>query len=143
MKQLIMTLLLGGASLGASAQSYEYLTFQKVSGDEFSMAIDHLKITFDQGNLTATDGSKTVSVTLNDMNKMFFTATPTAIDQATTDEATQVAANIVNGQLHVTAPMGSKVCVYDMGGRQVNAQHLTKGTYLVRINNTTLKVLAQ
>lgn len=107
------------------------------------MAIDHLKITFDQGNLTATDGSKTVSVTLNDMNKMFFTATPTAIDQATTDEATQVAANIVNGQLHVTAPMGSKVCVYDMGGRQVNAQHLTKGTYLVRINNTTLKVLAQ
>lgn len=143
MKQLIMTLLLGGISLSASAQSYEYLTFQKVSGDEFSMAIDHLKITFDQGNLTATDGSKTVSVALNDMNKMFFSVLPTAIDQATANNSEQVAATIVNGQLHVTAPTGSKVCVYDIDGRQVNAQHLTKGTYLVRINNTTLKVLAQ
>lgn len=143
MKQLIMTLLLGGISLGASAQSYEYLTFQKASGDEFSMAIDHLKITFDQGNLTATNGSKTISVALTDMNKMFFASSPTAIDQATANEAEQVAATIVNGQLQVTAPMGSNVCVYDMSGRQVNAQHLTKGTYLVRINNTTLKVLAQ
>lgn len=143
MKQLLMTLALGTVALTASAQSYEYLTFQQTNGNEFSMNIDHLKITFADGNMIATDGTKTQSVALTDMNKMFFSLTPTAINTPTLAANKQVAASIVNGQLHVTAPAGSQVRVFTLDGRQVGTNHLTHGSYLVRINNLTLKVLAK
>lgn len=138
-----MALLLSGAALTASAQSFEYLTFKKVNGDEFSMGIDHLKITFNDGILTATDGNKTQTVALNEMSKMFFSLTPTAIEQTAVATNEQIEATIVNGKLKVKAPAGSNVQVYSIDGRQMNAQHLTKGTYLVRINDKTLKVLAK
>lgn len=143
MKKLFLSLLLGGFALTAAADN-NYMVFQKTSGDAFSLGIDHLKITFADGNMTATDGTNSFSVPLTEMSKMYFSAEPTTgIAQATTAVADEVNATIVNGQLHVTAPAGSRVSVYGIDGREVNANHLVQGTYLVRINNTTLKVLAR
>lgn len=141
MKNIILSLLLSGVSLTAAADN-DYMMFQKTNGEEFSLSVDHLKITFANGAMNATDGTNSVSVALTEMKKMYFSATPTTgIAQATTADA--VSATIENGQLHVTAPAGSRVSVYSLDGRQVGTQHLTKGTYLVRINQTTLKVLAR
>lgn len=143
MKKTLLSLLFGGVALTAAADN-DYMVFQKTSGEEFSLNVDHLKITFSDGVMNATDGTKSFSVALTEMNKMFFSATPTTgIVQATTVAADEVSATIENGQLHVTAPVGSRVRVYGVDGREVNANHLTQGTYLVRINNTTLKVLAR
>lgn len=142
MKNIILSLLLGGVSLTAAADN-DYMMFQKTNGEEFSLSVDHLKITFANGAMNATDGTNSVSVALTEMKKMYFSATPTTgiVQAATATDA--VSATIENGQLHVTAPAGSRVSVYSLDGRQVGTQHLTKGTYLVRINQTTLKVLAR
>lgn len=143
MKKLFLSILWGGVALTAAADN-DYMVFQKTSGEEFSLNVDHLKITFANGTMNATDGTKSFSVALTEMNKMFFSATPTTgIAQATMAATEEVSATIENGQLHVTAPMGSRVSVYSLDGRQVGTNHLAKGTYLVRINNTTLKVLAR
>ncbi len=143
MKNIILSLLLSGVSLTAAADN-DYMMFQKTNGEEFSLSVDHLKITFANGAMNATDGTKSVSVALTEMNKMYFSATPTTgIAHATAATTDAVSATIENGELHVTAPAGSRVSVYSLDGRQVGTQHLTKGTYLVRINQTTLKVLAR
>lgn len=143
MKNIILSLLLSGVSLTAAADN-DYMMFQKTNGEEFSLSVDHLKITFANGAMNATDGTKSVSVALTEMNKMYFSATPTTgIAQTTAATTDAVSATIENGELHVTAPAGSRVSVYSLDGRQVGTQHLTKGTYLVRINQTTLKVLAR
>lgn len=143
MKKSFLSLLLGGVALTAAADN-DYMVFQKTSGEEFSLNVDHLKITFADGAMNATDGTKSFSVALTEMNKMFFSATPaTGIAQTTTVAADEVSATIENGQLHVTASAGSRVSVYSLDGRQIGTHHLSKGTYLVRINDTTLKVLAR
>lgn len=143
MKKFFLSLLLGGVALTAAADN-DYMVFQKTNGEEFSLNVDHLKITFADGAMNATDGKNSFSVALSDMNKMFFSANPTmGIEQATTATSDEVSATIENGQLHVTAPVGSRVSVYSLDGRQVGTRYLAEGTYLVRINNTTLKVLAR
>lgn len=143
MKKFFLSLLLGGVALTAAADN-DYMVFQKTNGEEFSLNVDHLKITFADGAMNATDGKNSLSVALSDMNKMFFSASPTmGIEQATTATSDEVSATIENGQLHVTSPAGSRVSVYSLDGRQVGTRYMAKGTYLVRINNTTLKVLAR
>lgn len=106
------------------------------------MSIDRLKITFANDNLVATNGTETFTAPVADMSKMFFSTTPTAVNTVVTD-ANGLHASVVNGRLKVNAPAGSRVSVYSIDGRQVGTAHLTKGTYLVRVNNQTLKVLAQ
>lgn len=106
------------------------------------MSIDKLKITFANDNLVATNGTETFTAPVADMSKMFFSVTPTAVNTIAAN-ANGLHASIVNGHLKVNAPAGSRVSVYSIDGRQVGTAHLTKGTYLVRVNNQTLKVIAQ
>ena len=142
MKQLLSALLLCAAALPASAQSYDYLTFKKTTGEETSLSIDKLKITFANDNLVATNGTETFTAPVADMSKMYCSTTATAISTIAAN-ANGLCAAIVNGQLKVNAPAGSRVSVYSIDGRQVGTTHLAKGSYLVRVNNQTLKVVAQ
>ena len=136
----ILTLLFCASAITASAQSYDFLTFQKSTGTETSLRSDHVKITFEGGNLVATNGSETFRAPLNEMAKMFFSNTATGIQSVNTSDD----ASIVNGHLSTNAPVGSRICVIGMDGRQLNPNApISKGTYLVRINNTTFKVVAQ
>ncbi len=139
----ILTLLFCASALTVSAQNYNFLTFQKSSGSETSLKADHVKITFEEGNLVATNGSETFSAPLSKMGKMFFSDTATSIETVETN-AEALTASIVNGQLRTNAPVGSRISVFSLDGRLLNAQTpISRGTYLVRINNTTLKVVAQ
>lgn len=51
--------------------------------------------------------------------------------------------SVVDGKLQVNAPEGTKVDVYAVDGRKVNADNLVKGTYVVRIHNKSVKVLVK
>lgn len=142
MKHLLSTLVLALAATAAQAQSYNYLTFEKADGTQQSLATVHTVITFAGGNLTATDRTgASFTAPLSEMSRMFFSAEATGIAHVA-QNASEVKAIIVNGTLHVNAPKGSTVEVYSLDGRKVNANGLNHGTYLVRVNNTTLKVMA-
>ena len=124
----ILTLLFCASALTVSAQNYKFLTFQKSSGSEKSLKADH---------------ASRMQSSLSQMGKMFFSDTATSIETVETN-AEALTASIVNGQLRTNAPVGSRISVFSLDGRLLNAQApISRGTYLVRINNTTLKVVAQ
>lgn len=128
-------------SATASAQSYSYLTLRKAVGDETSLKVDGLKITFSNGQLVAANGEETVSVPLSEMGSMYFSAQPTAI--VSTSVAAGFEARIVNGTLHASAPAGVKVKVYSIDGRLMPATGLQPGAYVVKAGSQTLKVMAR
>lgn len=133
-------LLLGVAT--ASAQSYDYLVLQKANGNTVDLKVDGLKLTFEKGNLVASynDAAET-TVSLADMAKMYFSTQATGIENAAAADKAEV--SVVNGKLQVNAPAGTKVDVYAVDGRKVNAGNLVKGTYVVRMNNKSVKVLVK
>ena len=57
----------------ASADNYKYLTFTKTTGTESSVAIDGLKITFNDGVLTANQKGNVTTFTVSELTKMVFT----------------------------------------------------------------------
>lgn len=138
----LFTLLLSLCALGASAQQGNYLTFRQNSGNETSLSLEGLKITFSNGQLVATNGTQQATFALSDMSKMYFSATPTLISQATGSEE-HCEARIEGGRLHVTAPEGASVSVYAADGRLMPHEGLQRGAYLVRIGQKVLKVMAR
>lgn len=129
-------------TLHASAQGYDYLTFRQADGTETSLGIDNLTITFASGNLVATNGTQEFTAPLAGMDKMYFAAEPTAIDQATVQDGA-AAVRIVNGTLLVDGTPAQGVSVYSLDGRRQPATGLSRGVYVVRLQGKTLKVLAQ
>lgn len=128
-------------SATASAQSYSFLTLRKAVGDEVSLKVDGLKITFANGNLVAANGEQTLSVPLAEMGHMYFSATPTSI--ASTSAGSSVDVRIVNGTLHASAPAGVEVKVYSTDGRLMPTSGLQPGVYVVKVGSQTLKVMAR
>ena len=56
MKHILLTCLGLLFALGIQAQSYDYLTLRTLNGDEASLGIDNLRITFADGKLNADNG---------------------------------------------------------------------------------------
>lgn len=137
---LLVMLLLG--AMPTAAQSYEYLTFQETDGNEASLAIDNLKLTFENGTLLAQNGSEQVSYAISALHKMYFSATPTGI-ATISDQATTPSVTIKNGQLLVEGAADQPVSIYSLDGRQVASQGLSSGVYIVRVGNQAFKVLAR
>ena len=71
---------------------------------------------------------------------MFFSLTPTGISSVGNDD---VKVGIVDGQLRVDAPAGSRIAVYAADGRLVEGRTLTRGLYIVKVNDKTYKLLAR
>lgn len=135
-------LLMALGAVSASAQSYNYLTLQQTGGNEQSLAISGLKITFSDGNLVATNGSQTATIPLEKMQKMYFSSTPTGISTVS-DEQT-ASAVIENGKLVVNAPDSCAVQVYGVDGRQLSPNAtFNRGVYVVRVGGKTFKLLAR
>lgn len=142
MKQIILTLLFAAGAFQASAQSLDYLTFRQADGTETSLGIDNLVITFTNGRLTADNGEQQFSTALTDMDRMFFAATPTAIDQAVTAPAAG-RVRIVGGRLLIDGTPATDAAVYSLDGRRQSPTRLTRGVYVVRIQGETLKLMAE
>lgn len=149
-KALVMAALLA-AGTTASADDYAYLTVNQESG-ETSFAISSIsKITFDASNMiVALSDGTTQELPLAGLSKMFFTATPTGIASAT---QAQSQIRLVDGVLHVSAPRGSVITLYNMEGKtmrtvtsqgddtEVSVNGLTKGVYIVKVGTEAKKIM--
>ena len=123
MKKIVLIItLVAAVALNVKAGDYDYLTVQKADGTEQSFTSLGLKITFSGSNMLVTQDGTTTTFALADLNKMFFSAESTGIEELEADALTQKA-----------------TAVYDLQGRKVadNIQlstlssHLPKGIYIV------------
>ncbi len=72
MRNLFISFVLAMSSLGLYGADYSYLTFQTTDGTEYSVAVSGLTISFQNGYMTASDGT---SLSLSSLNKMYFSTT--------------------------------------------------------------------
>lgn len=141
-KNLLLSLLLAAGATNASAQEYKYFTFQQQEGQMQSLSIENLKIVFDNGKLVATNNLESISIPLANMQTMYFNTEATGIENASTGHRLDV--RIADGKLRTNAPEGSSIRVFSPDGKLIPASaNLSKGIYLVRINDRTYKVSAQ
>ena len=111
------------------AQTYDYLTFQTSDGALHSIKASELVITFSDGQMKATAGSESLSLSLNELTKMYFSDT-NGIDMAEIS--------------------GSKepVSVYGTDGRLVGTYQdmdaarasLKRGAYVLKTGDKTVKI---
>lgn len=150
---LFCLLLVLGTAMGADAQNSDYLTVRTADGQEHSLPADGLKITFGNGNLTATASGATLTLPLAGLGSMFFTQQPTSVASLTAGGTEN--ASIRDGQLTVTAKAGTSVRIYTADGRlaAVHIQratgtepadgHFAAGVHIVKMNGKTFKLLAR
>ncbi|MBR1484901.1 MAG: T9SS type A sorting domain-containing protein [Prevotella sp.] len=149
-KTLLMAALLA-AGTTAMADDYAYLTVNQDSGDA-SFAVSTIsKITFDATNMivTLSDGT-TQELPLAGLSKMFFTSEPTGID-AVSQGQSQI--RLADGALHVSAPKGARITLYNMEGKvlrtvtatgddtQVSVNGLPQGVYIVKVGSQAKKIM--
>lgn len=147
-----LCLALATVSLPALADDYSFLTFQ-YGGVQQSVALTSLKkITFSGGKMLATTADGVHSFDLNTMEKMFFSATATALTTTTADciglvydaasQTVRVGGNtggamlnvyFLNGSLALRTPVAAE-------GASVSLASLPKGVYVVKLNGQTLKI---
>lgn len=153
MKRLfILMAVLSAVCVQAGAQSLDYITFRSADGTERSVSIDGLRITFADGQLSATNNEESFSTPLSALSTMFFAEAPTAIRAVATADAHL---SYSNGQLSVSAPQGEIVSVYGADGRLV-LQHVKhadgeeriplsvlRGVYVIKMNGETTKLMVR
>jgi len=153
MKRIYLALMLVlTACVGVSAQSLDYLTVRTADGGERSLAVDDLKLTFEDGQLVAHTPETVVTWSLTDLSLMYFAAQPTAIATLAQEQPAPV---YRNGVLTVSAPAGTSVRLYAADGRLVATYvksadgsesftpALPHGVYIVNAHGGTAKFLAR
>ena len=120
---LIMSLLMGLAS-NMKAADYNYLVFTMTDGTTQSIAVTGLQLSFTDGNLTATNGTETLSIPLTDMQKMAFSNDGTS--------------GIDNAQF--TIDNSQCTSYYTLDGRRLNGKPTVKGVYIVKTEIKTFKM---
>lgn len=123
---MILTLLCA-LYLGARAADYNYLVFTLSDGSEQAIVANGLNITFTDGNLVAATTSETLAtIPLATLQKMQFSESTTGISDLPTDGDDDIKA------------------IYDLQGRMMPLDtQLPKGTYIVKTNSRTIKVLVK
>ena len=133
MKRTYILLAALSLNIVAYADTYSYLSFQSADGTTRSVAAESLSMTFsDSGKkLVATNGSDTYTFDVNNLQRMFFTASDlTGIKELTSTSA--------KGDLRVYTVSGTYI------GRFANDadidETLAPGIYLVKKNGKTSKI---
>ncbi len=135
MKRLLIFVMMLTGTIGAFADDYPYLTFQKSDGTSQSVPVEGLTLSFDNGSLVATNGSESYSFALTELNKMYFSAeNATAIEELT---ATLPA----DGTVEVFTPAGVSLGQYDNLKAAQGA--LSQGLYIFKTSGKTLKVMVR
>ena len=120
MKKLVLFLLLVTGMLTAHAEDYTYLTFEMTDGAKVSVSVSSATITI--SGTTLKTGNQ--SFTLSNLSKMYFT---------TSDETSGIKA-ISAEELNEAST------VYDLNGRKVSKDKLTKGVYVIKSKRGTYKI---
>ena len=132
MKRLFITLAIS-AAFGHSvhAGDFTYLTFRSIDGTEISFAVSQLKITFSNGQLVAANSESNQTISLSELNKMYFTnAAVTNIEEA------QPIADETDVEVFTT--LG--VSVGQFSSLSQAKQALSMGVYIVKQSDKTYKI---
>lgn len=147
MKKILLSALVALSAQSIWADEYNYLTVAYNSVEQ-SIALGTVKkITFQGGNCVVSTTEGEFSYPLSQMEKMRFTADPTAIErlplQAEGLKCMGTALTVgQKGLLHIYNTSGALVRVANVAqaGSVINLGILPKGVYIVRMGDKTIKV---
>lgn len=121
MRNLIISILLSFSALGMQGADFTYLTFQTEDGSEYSVVASGLSISFQDGNLVASDGT---SLPLSNLRKMYF---------SNVSDISGLASEKANGMVTVFNLQGKLLGTYPSLSEATAT--MGKGLYLIKIGN--------
>ena len=130
MKKILFLILFAGSALSSLAYDYPYLAFQTSNGSVTTVAVESLTLTVSGSSLVATNDDGSVTLSLSDLSKMYFT--------------TEAATGISN----VSSNTGNEVDVYTIAGIYIGRyssfasarDRLGSGVYIVKSESRTQKI---
>lgn len=135
-KTIFLTLLCILSSLSMRAADYQYMVFTMNDGTTKAVTATDLTIAFVNDNLIASSGNETLAtLPLATLASMEFSnaGNTTAISTVNADETAILDVNSI-----IT---DNETVIYDLQGRVIpHGSALSKGTYIVKNNNRTIKV---
>ncbi len=131
MKKILLTALCFAAMASAHADDLLNMAFTTSDGD-IVMSSSGMIITFDNGYLVAANEEEKRSFSLSDVTKFYFTTEATGITTLEADSTEPVTVYTLTGQ-----QMGTFAAGDNLQGR------LGKGTYVVKGNNTSKKLIVR
>ena len=155
MKQSKKIIMLAGALLlatvGALAQ-YTSFTVKETSGTWTSYALDRLKITFSNDEMTLSNAQETVVYPISELGSMLFTDLPSAVERAATQ---RTVVSLQGARVQLNVPAGTLARVYDMQGKlcatarigqegvPVYIGNLQQGIFILRAGREHHKILVK
>ena len=128
-------------TLGASAQSYGYLTFKTTSGAQKSLAMSNLVITFEGGNMIATNDKETATYAVSELSSMFFASTPAAIKNVSLNQASAIKEGTIVKVFNVA---GQLVKQFENNAcSNIHNLNLPKGVYIIQADGKAMKLNVQ
>ena len=147
MKKILLSALVALSAYSVWADEYNYLTVAYNNVEQSITLSTIQKITFQGGNCVVTTTEGDFSYPLSQMEKMRFTADPTAIERLPlqAEGLKCMDGNLTVGQkglLRIYNASGSLIRVANVSkaGSVVNLNTLPKGVYIVRMGEKTIKV---
>ncbi len=120
MRKLVLLMAIFAMAFTAKASDYAYLTFETTDGAKVSVSVSSLSISISGTTLTA--GERTF--TLSNLSKMYFSESDlttgiSSLSAAELDEASEI---------------------YDLNGRKVAKDDLSRGVYVVKSKKGIYKI---
>lgn len=148
MKKYLLAIVAMVVSSAVSAQDYKYLTVSTASQESSIELATIQKIMFDMAKETVivVTSEGEVSFPQNEMQKMFFTDAPTAIEtMAVESDNLQIAGGVLNakgnGLLRIYNAAGAlQRMAHVEGDAKINLGNLPAGVYIINLGNQTIKV---
>lgn len=130
-KKTLLAAVMMACATRAAAYDYPYLVFEDATGSVQCLSVEQLTVTVGDGTLLVSNADGTVTLTLKDLSKMYFSASEvTGISDITTAEG--------NGTVEVTTLSGIRVGRFSSLSAAKEA--LERGVYIVRQNGQTQKI---
>lgn len=130
MKKTLFLFMALATSVAGHAYDYPYLTFVSADGTTRSFAVESLTMNVAEKSLAVKNSAEEASLTLADLQKMYFSSEATAI--------TQAAANGTRGTVDVFSIEGMRIGSFTSVAEARNA--LSSGIYVIKTNNKTQKI---
>lgn len=128
MKKLIIGFILAAVSMTGHAADYTYLTIVEQDGTKTSLTAVGLTITFNDGNLVATNSttSESKTISLSNLASMNFSTS-----NETTTGIKSISIDIQD----------SDAVIYNLSGQQIpSGSSLSKGIYIIKKGSVTRKI---
>lgn len=130
MKKLMLLAMGIVTGVTAHAYDYPYLTFELADGTVQSIAVDDLTMNAAAGSLVAANSSQTLTLTLTQLQKMYFATSATGIST--------VATQAQGGPVEVYTLQGIHMGTFASAASAKSA--LRSGVYVMKNNNGTQKI---